>query len=875
MRLYPTSKPLRLLAPAVPTVDTEGTGGPTPSSPSSLTREDADNAPLTPEVLLASLIADVSTSPLSEPQLSRFIAGQRDHVRGLARSLRQLRNDVAERFVELSEEITTANQRMEVTLSNNLRVLRATGATDAQLAHLVIAVQAGRDQPLERVNLDAQLHEPPAQAVQLEELRPAVDRALPPSSFANSAPTDTPGPRTNAPRVTRFVDERSPTPAVSRDTPPHMQRSTVGVGCGTVNPIGYNQSISGVLTERGRDGDTTPNVFELFLEEKAQQIHIMINRTLGQTIRAPPRPPKLPEPSKYKGEDDDTTFMTWLSRLCTWLQGSGLGGPDYEDSRIVYLKTSLESHAIEWFDTEVEPLTRPSEIDHNFEAIVCAMHRRFVTTATATRATREYEAVRYDESKGVEFLASELKRTALRMREPPADITLRQRFMRLLPAGVHNELIRRGLYTEYVEWDRWKNHARMWIEGQGMMRRDTRVPESSRPARTTTARATTKSVGKSTARGRVTPRSNAPIAARAGATAVNHSSSPTTMSKDKVGSNLNPAASRSNKTCFGCGLIGHIASDPVCPRYNESASTRPKNNAQIRAQRVVSSYSDDGEEEEELASDEDESAVEDEVDGLWGAISTMGDVLLDDFPADHDHHETHDDNEHVVEETDPHEAPDLAELIDSAAPTEVRVGAMQYFAMRIDNDAPADREVIPGANEYSSSQPMRTAIMDTLVAVVGFSGLGHPEWDPAREDQERLDRNDHWDFECHDHDSLIHAFEVQRGVGPAAWEGVLAIQPLILTSFTSGVLRTTVIDVEAESARISGYFSVLQQSITDIQALIDRREGAFNDLRHLPPLVDETRSRAGRIRRLATLASARTLDDMRVGLELLEHRLSR
>ncbi|KAK6967105.1 hypothetical protein R3P38DRAFT_3215999 [Favolaschia claudopus] len=882
--------------PAVPTVDTEGTGGPTPSSPSSLTREDADNAPLTPEVLLASLIADVSTSPLSEPQLSRFstlrgimslsrdplltttglVAGQRDHVRGLARSLRQLRNDVAERFVELSEEITTANQRMEVTLSNNLRVLRATGATDAQLAHLVIAVQAGRDQPLERVNLDAQLHEPPAQAVQLEELRPAVDRALPPrregeshedfltrgnaslghrvraaSSFANSAPTDTPGPRTNAPRVTRFVDERSPTPAVSRDTPPHMQRSTVGVGCGTVNPIGYNQSISGVLTERGRDGDTTPNVFELFLEEKAQQIHIMINRTLGQTIRAPPRPPKLPEPSKYKGEDDDTTFMTWLSRLCTWLQGSGLGGPDYEDSRIVYLKTSLESHAIEWFDTEVEPLTRPSEIDHNFEAIVCAMHRRFVTTATATRATREYEAVRYDESKGVEFLASELKRTALRMREPPADITLRQRFMRLLPAGVHNELIRRGLYTEYVEWDRWKNHARMWIEGQGMMRRDTRVPESSRPARTTTARATTKSVGKSTARGRVTPRSNAPIAARAGATAVNHSSSPTTMSKDKVGSNLNPAASRSNKTCFGCGLIGHIASDPVCPRYNESASTRPKNNAQIRAQRVVSSYSDDGEEEEELASDEDD---------------TMGDVLLDDFPADHDHHETHDDNEHVVEETDPHEAPDLAELIDSAAPTEVRVGAMQYFAMRIDNDAPADREVIPGANEYSSSQPMRTAIMDTLVAVVGFSGLGHPEWDPAREDQERLDRNDHWDFECHDHDSLIHA---------AAWEGVLAIQPLILTSFTSGVLRTTVIDVEAESARISGYFSVLQQSITDIQALIDRREGAFNDLRHLPPLVDETRSRAGRIRRLATLASARTLDDMRVGLELLEHRLSR
>ncbi|KAK7043304.1 hypothetical protein R3P38DRAFT_3347475 [Favolaschia claudopus] len=752
--------------PAAPTVETEGTGGPTPSSPSSITREDSNNSPLTPEMLLASLIADLSATPLSEPQLSRFstlrgimslsrdslltttglVAGQRDHVRGLARSLRQLRNDVAERFVELSEEITTANQRMEVTLSNNLRVLRATGATDAQLAQLVVAVQSGRDQPLERINLDAQLHEPPAQTIELEELRPAVDRVLPPR------------------RDARFADERAPTPNVSRDPPPHLQRSTVGIGRGAVNPIGYNQSISGVITGRGRDGDTTPNVFELFLEEKAQQIHLMISRALGQAIRAPPRPPKLPEPSKYKGEDDDTTFMTWLSRLCTWLQGNGLGGQDYEDSRIVYLKTALESHAIEWFDTEVEPLTKPSEIDHSFEAIVCAMHRRFVTTATATRATKEYEAVRYDESKGVEFLASELKRTALKMREPPADITLRQRFMRLLPADVHNELIRRGLYTEYVEWDTLKNHARMWIEGQGMMRRDARASESSRPARATTAKSTTRSAGKSVARSRATTRTNAPIAARAGTAAVNLPSAPTTMSKDKAGPNSTSAAPRPNKTCFGCGLVGHIASDPVCPRFNESVSNRPRTNAQIRAQRVVSSYSDDEDGEEELASDEGGSTADDEVDGLWGGDQYDGDVLLDDFPADH--HSSHNNDERDAEETNPHEAPDLAELIDGAAPTEARVGAMQYFAMRIDNDETPDREVIPGANEYSSSQPMRTAIMDTLVAVVGFSGLGHPEWDLAREDQERLDRDIHWDFECHNHDSLIHAFEMQRGVGP-------------------------------------------------------------------------------------------------------------
>ncbi|KAK7023746.1 hypothetical protein R3P38DRAFT_2779224 [Favolaschia claudopus] len=577
--------------------EAEGTGGPTPSSPSSLTREDSEAASLTPEMLLASLIADLSTVPLSEPQLSRFstlrgimslsrdslltttglVAGQRDHVRGLARSLRQLRNDVAERFVELSEEITTANQRMEVTLSNNLRVLRATGATDTQLAQLVVAVHAGREQPLERVNLNATLHEPPPRLVELEELRPAVDRALPPrrndeshedfvsrgnaslghrvraaTSFASSAPAEQAGPQAANPRVARFADERAPTPRLNRDPPPHMAQSFAAPSRAAVNPMGYNQSISGVITGRGRDNDSTPNVFELFLEEKAQQIHLMISRALSQAIRAPPRPPKLPEPSKYRGEDDDTIFMTWLSRLCTWLQGSGLGGPDYEDSRIIYLKTSLESHAIEWFDTEVEPLTRPSEIERTFEAIVCAMHRRFVTTATATRATKEYEAVRYDESKGIEFLVSELKRTALKMREPPADITLRQRFMRLIPADVHNELVRRGLYTEYVDWETLKNHARMWIEGQGIMRREARTTESSRPAKATTARATAKSGGRSVAKGKTTARTNAPITARAGNAAVNSSSSPTTMPKDKLGPAPTPAAPRPSKTCFGC-----------------------------------------------------------------------------------------------------------------------------------------------------------------------------------------------------------------------------------------------------------------------------------------------------------------------------------
>ncbi|KAJ7433442.1 hypothetical protein B0H11DRAFT_1614915, partial [Mycena galericulata] len=112
-----------------------------------------------------------------------------------------------------------------------------------------------------------------------------------------------------------------------------------------------------------------------------------------EPMEAPPRAPKMNNPPTFKGEDDDAIFLPWLGKLCTWLQGYGLGGPKYDGHRIIYLKTALDGHALEWFHHEVEPLDRESDIPYEFEEIICALHRRFVTSATAQRATKEYEAV--------------------------------------------------------------------------------------------------------------------------------------------------------------------------------------------------------------------------------------------------------------------------------------------------------------------------------------------------------------------------------------------------------------------------------------------------------------------------------------------------
>ncbi|KAJ7683837.1 hypothetical protein B0H17DRAFT_1137460 [Mycena rosella] len=45
--------------------------------------------------------------------------------------------------------------------------------------------------------------------------------------------------------------------------------------------------------------------------------------------------------------------------------------------------------ALDWFTSEVEPIDRESDIAHDLASILCAMHERFVTSATAQQATKD------------------------------------------------------------------------------------------------------------------------------------------------------------------------------------------------------------------------------------------------------------------------------------------------------------------------------------------------------------------------------------------------------------------------------------------------------------------------------------------------------
>ncbi|KAF7334445.1 Retrovirus-related Pol polyprotein from transposon 412 [Mycena venus] len=876
-----------------PLSDGEGQHSGSPSSPSDVTSSTGGDVNITSEALLALLVTDLSSAPLTDAQSHRFhtlrgiltlgrdslmtttglVAGQRDQIRTMSDSLREFRDEVANRFDEFSDAMISATHSLENTLENN---------------------GAGRSDPIMAVNLPPLAANLLPDPVDLGDVRPDIDRVIPPKRDTesyeefqrrgnaalarraraaaafdpNAAQPANPQPASIL-KATRFASVGS---ASRAGAPSGPARNAL-----VIEPVGLNQTTTGYHTPRPA-GATTITAFEAFALEKSAQIERIIERQLGEAMEAPPRAPKLKDPPMYKGEDNDEYFMSWLTKMCTWMQGYSLGGPRYDANRIVYLKTALDSHALEWFDNEVEPTDRESDIDHEFAPIICALHKRFVTSATATRATKEYEAVRYDAARGIEFLASELLRTANKMREPPSDFSIRQRFMRLIPAAVHDKLIERGLFPEYADLTTLKSHARVWIEALEHMRGAGDIDRCCPRWRSTSH------IGNRAAQ--------AP--ARAAQT-INSRAATKATSTPMYSSPAGPSTSdgppiKVNKTCYACGIYGHTSADPVCPRFNESASARPKAvklaprpAAQLHAQRVLASYSVDGEEvgvNEADTRDPDHISHLEEDDGLWGGDQYSANELIDDYPAD-----------------------DEGEPEQFAESTEVRVGAMrQYFSLRVEPPPEGNTITSSTGNNLNTGPPTRraparTLLLDSDVLIVGVAGDGYIPWSAEEDARIAADRMAGWDMGATSHEGLLTAFDAHYGSGPytgpaleemaaveavgaeeharALWDSLMRMQPLMIVGFSSEFLRTTAIDVEGELATFMRMFTDLQQTLIDLAGLQSRRLLARTHLHTLRERPTGSSSRAPRILHLATMANRRLLNDMRMSIHILEQRLTR
>ncbi|KAJ7652768.1 hypothetical protein DFH06DRAFT_899548, partial [Mycena polygramma] len=104
---------------------------------------------------------------------------------------------------------------------------------------------------------------------------------------------------------------------------------------------------------------------------------------------------RLDSPPKFTGVDDHPAFIRWLEKLVSWMRTMFYGGsdPDTDKYRVSILKNLLEGIALQWYIDFVDSPAKGVEPPEDFIGVVCALHRRFITTATAHQALRDFEAI--------------------------------------------------------------------------------------------------------------------------------------------------------------------------------------------------------------------------------------------------------------------------------------------------------------------------------------------------------------------------------------------------------------------------------------------------------------------------------------------------
>ncbi|KAJ7086350.1 hypothetical protein B0H15DRAFT_801549 [Mycena belliarum] len=635
------------------------------------------------KALIHSFKGSMSTSRSRLLNTTAVVLDQRKTAQTTRDSLAQFREETSERFHAFAEALDADHAVLEDTIKENLRLLLELGETESNINRLLGQMGATGVKTIFPRPILAPISNPATTAVDAR-LAAEIDKALPPrrdyesdAEFARRAQSSA-----AIPKVTRFESMESISSAPRyRQQAAESMSAVGGPGIGpALTRMDFSPSV----------GTSPADLLVEFNEEADKVIRALITRQVGASLDDLPsrlRAPKLEPPPKYGGENDHVKFMAWLELVCTWMRASFMGGPGTADNyRITVLKTLLNGSALQWFSDYVETRSGMSLIPYEFESVICALHRRFITAATAQKASREFDAVRYNAENGPLKLMDELIDCSGRLREPMPDFIIRQRFMRLLPDAISGTMsLHRALSAEYSDIAQLRAHSHQIWDYFNTEKRRARLgaaPTATTANATQTPRPVT-TVKRDNPR---PPTTGLPGHMTTGAGGNSHGS-PTSD---------NPHA---HKRCYRCGNLGHLGNDKNCPK---NLVDRPR----VAAQRVPDSYAED-----------DYVVVEDVPEDQHPVTDNWGGSQYDpDYPS--------------PEDRDPNEAPDLADLLALEDGLEARVGAMrlQTFSLHIEPTVSAEQQailnsIVPWTSLLSPTQTLLNDLDDELSVNVTLRSL--------------------------------------------------------------------------------------------------------------------------------------------------------
>ncbi|KAJ7026308.1 hypothetical protein C8F04DRAFT_1190630 [Mycena alexandri] len=530
-------------------------------------------------------------------------------------TLLNFRDEVADRFARLHDVLKDNRATLNNCVTANVKALRDLGLSESLLGQILSSAAKARAQKTDKPKLPTfQLSAPD----QLDpDIGAAANAILAPRRQGESLEEFGRRAESTLNRVERTAAAFAPPPCISSAL--HRKSSLKPLSSGTgLSQGGNSLSHTGYLTAADHSPEQG-DIFEVFRHGTDKRIVDTVERALGEVLNLPSRirSPKLDTPSKFSGTDDHLAYICWIETMVGWMRTMLYGGsdPDTDSFRVSVLKNLLDGVALEWYLDFVESAEPPMD----FTGVLCGLHHRFITTATAHHALRDFDLIKYNSQDGPLKLMDDLETTSKRLREPMPDLIIRQRFMKLIPAWLHDDLAAlHGISASYSSITQMRTHAnQLWdagknTRGSGRMRAEPTHPrvEQTRPSAPNAAlrRATTVDAKR-------------PVGSMAPG-----------ISPKGAGAHNGP---HSDKTCFKCGILGHIASDPVCTKYNEQPTFKER--PRVGAQRGV-------------------------IHDNWGGSQ-------------------YDSEPEVVEEGNT----DLSELTETHADEEARLGTMQfqYFTMRL------------------------------------------------------------------------------------------------------------------------------------------------------------------------------------------------
>ncbi|KAJ7684897.1 hypothetical protein DFH06DRAFT_1118551 [Mycena polygramma] len=642
------------------------------------------------------------------------------------------RAETVSRIDSLRNEVHTQRSRLNRCLDDNLRILRDTGASSAQIQNILRTMSKttsskGRAPMATSVAMQSIVH---SKETLPDEVRTSMYATIPPRTSDESAEDfekrahavlrakenahaafPLPKDITEASATSTNVQDARKAPNVQN--PDHLHRAArFGVlpsaeeyqSVGSASRAGIAQQISHARKWRGaremnqmnpmqdvpvvmnnsasayvsgREG-VNKDLLTAFTDNAVDSIRELIENKLGNRLELPSnvRTPKVAEPVKYRGEDDHDYFMVvFLEKLIGWLMAGNYGGDDLDAYRVVLLQSYLEGEAHRWYVSEVNEYSKIHRGETpEFADVLCALYQRFVKSSSAQRATRAFDNVQYDPKRGPEKLHTDLTDKARQMVEAPSALAIRHRFMNLIPKWISKDMkIRRGLTAEFASLEGLRVHARQMWEADLAIKEEEAAATSALAASGTPPPPPFRARrDRNQAEDRRPGRAEQPKR-EYGKSDANPGHARESRESDRLPRSDNAPRSSNTKTCYSCGG-NHYARDKECPNYSE-AHVKHHDKARVQAHRVLESFSDEDTQSEDYTSTEESES----------------------------NHEN--------------ESPDLDDLLAAAQQEEVRLAAMRdrphvrYYAMRIVTE---DEESVPEDTEDDESSVTTESLTDTM-----------------------------------------------------------------------------------------------------------------------------------------------------------------